>query len=168
MALLSMPLDERVLVCGQLSAREISVVEPMGVSCVVNNRPDSELGFFQTKSAKLERAARQSGVAYLHLPFSGDDLSADQVAAFRQAGREDLAQRESAEIAVLQAYLPARLSADEIAAAVQALVTEVATELGRPPAAGDMGRLMAAAKAQLAGRADMAQVSAAVKAALAG
>jgi len=92
----------------------------------------------------------------------------DSVAAFRQAGREDLAQRESAEIAVLQAYLPARLSADEIAAAVQALVTEVATELGRPPAAGDMGRLMAAAKAQLAGRADMAQVSAAVKAALAG
>lgn len=92
----------------------------------------------------------------------------DSVAAYQQAGRDDLAQRETAEIAVLQAYLPARLSADEITAAVQALVAEVAAELGRAPTAGDMGRLMAAAKAKLAGRADMAQVSAAVKAALAG
>ncbi len=92
----------------------------------------------------------------------------DSITAFEQAGRDDLAAKERAEAAVLQAYLPARLSAEEVAAAVQALVAEVAAELGRAPGAADMGKLMAAAKAALAGKAEMAQVSAAVKAALAG
>ena len=92
----------------------------------------------------------------------------DSITAFEQAGRDDLAAKEKAEAAVLQAYLPARLSAEEVATAVQALVAEVAAELGRAPGAADMGKLMAAAKAALAGKAEMAQVSAAVKAALAG
>lgn len=85
----------------------------------------------------------------------------DSVAAFRQAGRSDLVDKESAEIGVLEAYLPARLSAAEIEAAVAALVAELG-------AAGpaDMGRVMAAAKSRLAGGADMALVSAAVKQAL--
>jgi len=92
----------------------------------------------------------------------------DSISAFEQAGRDDLAAREKAEAAVLQAYLPARLGTEEIAAAVQAVVAQVSAELGRAPTAADMGKLMAAAKAALAGKADMAQVSAAVKAALAG
>jgi len=92
----------------------------------------------------------------------------DSIIAFEQADRDDLAAKEKAEVAVLQTYLPARLSAEEISAAVQALVADVATELGRAPGAADMGKLMAAAKAALAGKAEMAQVSAAVKAALAG
>ena len=92
----------------------------------------------------------------------------DSITAFEQAGRDDLAAKEKAEALVLQAYLPARLGAEEIAAAVQAVVTQVSAELGRAPAGADMGKLMAAAKAALAGKADMAQVSAAVKAALAG
>ena len=92
----------------------------------------------------------------------------DSIVAFEQADRDDLAAKEKAEVAVLQTYLPARLSAEEVAAAVQALVADVATELGRAPGAADMGKLMAAAKAALAGKAEMAQVSAAVKAALAG
>ena len=92
----------------------------------------------------------------------------DSITAFEQAGRDDLAAKERMEAAVLQAYLPARLSAEEVATAVQALVAEVAAELGRAPGAADMGKLMAAAKAALAGKAEMAQVSAAVKAALAG
>jgi uncharacterized protein YqeY len=85
----------------------------------------------------------------------------DSVAAFQQAGRTDLVDKENAEIKVLEAYLPQRLSADEIAAAVAAIVTE--TGAAGP---GDMGKVMGAAKARLAGKADMAQVSAAVKAAL--
>lgn len=85
----------------------------------------------------------------------------DSVAAFRQAGRSDLVDKESAEIAVLEAYLPARLSAAEIEAAVGALVAE----LGATGPA-DMGKVMAAAKSRLAGGADMALVSAAVKQAL--
>jgi len=85
----------------------------------------------------------------------------DSIAAFEQAARADLVAKEAAEVAVLQAYLPARLSADEVAAAVAALVAELGAS-----GPGDMGRVMAAAKTRLAGNAEMAQVSAAVKAAL--
>jgi uncharacterized protein YqeY len=87
----------------------------------------------------------------------------DSVTAYTQAQRMDLADKESAEIKVLEAYLPQRLSADEITAAV---ATIVATVGAKGPA--DMGKVMGAVKSQLAGKADMALVSQAVKAALAG
>ena len=85
----------------------------------------------------------------------------DSITAFQQAGRTDLVDKEAAELKVLETYLPARLSAEEIESEVQALVAELG-------AAGpaDMGRAMAAAKSRLAGKADMGLVSAAVKAAL--
>jgi uncharacterized protein len=86
----------------------------------------------------------------------------DSIAAFQQASRTDLVDKESAELKVLEAYLPARLSADEVITAVAALVTELGAT-----GPGDMGKVMGAAKARLAGKADMGQVSAAVKAALA-
>jgi hypothetical protein len=85
----------------------------------------------------------------------------DSIAAFQTAGRTDLVDKESAELAVLQAYLPARLSVDEITAAVAAIVASLGAA-----GPGDMGKVMAAVKAQLAGKADMGAVSAAVKAAL--
>lgn len=91
----------------------------------------------------------------------------DSIAAYEQAARQDLADREKAEMAVLQAYLPARMSEAEIAAAVQAIAAAFEADNNRKPTAADMGKLMAAAKAQLAGKADMGAVSAAVKAALA-
>jgi uncharacterized protein len=87
----------------------------------------------------------------------------DSIEAFEKAGRQDLADKEKAEAAVLQAYLPARLSADEVATEVKAIVAEVGA---KGPA--DMGKVMGAARQRLAGKADMGQVSAAVKAALAG
>ena len=87
----------------------------------------------------------------------------DSIDAFQKAGRQDLADKEQAEVAVLQGYLPARLSADEVAAEVKKIVAE--TGASGP---GDMGKVMGAAKQRLAGKADMGQVSAAVKAALAG
>ena len=87
----------------------------------------------------------------------------DSVAAYLLAQRQDLADKESAEIIVLQAYLPQRLSAAEVTTAVQAIVTELGAK-----GPGDMGKVMGAVKARLAGKADMGQVSAAVKAALAG
>ena len=86
----------------------------------------------------------------------------DSVAAFAQAGRTDLVDKETAEIRVLEAYLPQRLDAAQIEAEVARIVT--ASGAAGP---GDMGKAMAAAKAQLAGKADMALVSAAVKKALA-
>jgi uncharacterized protein YqeY len=87
----------------------------------------------------------------------------DSVAAFVQAGRQDLADIEQAEMAVLEVYLPQRLSAAEIDEAVKSIVASVGAT-----GPGDMGKVMGAVKSQLAGKADMGLVSAAVKAALAG
>ncbi len=92
----------------------------------------------------------------------------DSIEAYQKAERQDLADKEAAEMAVLQAYLPARLSADEIKAAVATRVQALAADLGRPRTGADMGKIMGAAKAQFTGKADMGQVSAAIKAALAG
>ena len=85
----------------------------------------------------------------------------DSIDAFNKAGRQDLVDIEEAEMKVLQVYLPARLSADEVAAEVKAIVAELGAS-----GPGDMGKVMGAAKAQLAAKADMASVSAAVKQAL--
>ncbi len=87
----------------------------------------------------------------------------DSIDAFQKAARQDLADKEAAEMAVLSAYLPARLSADEVAAEVRAIFAELGAS-----GPGDMGKVMGAVKTRLAGKADMGQVSAAVKAALAG
>ena len=87
----------------------------------------------------------------------------DSVAAYTQGGRKDLADKESAEITLLTAYLPARLSAAEVAAQIKAMVAETGATSMK-----DMGKVMALAKARLAGKADMGAISAAVKAALAG
>ncbi|MDI1273435.1 GatB/YqeY domain-containing protein [Polaromonas sp.] len=87
----------------------------------------------------------------------------DSIEAFQKAERKDLADKEAAELVVLQAYLPARLSAEEVATQVKAIVAELGAS-----GPGDMGKVMGAVKAKLAGKADMGQVSAAVKAALAG
>ncbi|MFZ5566319.1 MAG: GatB/YqeY domain-containing protein [Pseudomonadota bacterium] len=87
----------------------------------------------------------------------------DSVAAYLQAARQDLADKESAEIKVLEAYLPQRLSAEEVAASVRAIVAELGAK-----GPGDMGKVMGVVKTRLAGKAEMGQVSAAVKAALAG
>lgn len=85
----------------------------------------------------------------------------DSIAAFQQAGRTDLVDKESAEVTVLSAYLPQRLTAEEVLAEVNALVAEIGAA-----GPGDMGKVMGAAKTRLAGKADMGLVSAAVKQAL--
>lgn len=87
----------------------------------------------------------------------------DSISQFQQAGRTDLVDKESAELEVLQVYMPAALSDDEVAA-------EVANAVAESGAAGpqDMGKVMALLKGRLAGRADMSAVSTQVKAALTG
>lgn len=85
----------------------------------------------------------------------------DSISQFEQGGRQDLADREKQELALLQAYMPQALGDDEIAAAVTAAVAAAGAS---SPA--DMGKVMALLKPQLAGRADMSKVSAAVKAQL--
>jgi uncharacterized protein YqeY len=85
----------------------------------------------------------------------------DSISQFASAGRTDLVDKETAELHVLEAYLPQRLSAQEIAAEVTAIVAELGAS-----GPGDMGKVMGAVKTRLAGKADMGLVSAAVKQAL--
>ena len=87
----------------------------------------------------------------------------DSIAQFEAAGRNDLADAEKFEAELLSSYMPAGLSADEIVVAVAAAVSS--TGAAGP---GDMGKVMAVLKPQLAGRADMTEVSKLVKARLVG
>ncbi len=87
----------------------------------------------------------------------------DSIEAFEKAVRQDLADIEKAELLVLQAYLPQRMSADEVLVEVKAIVAELGAT-----GPGDMGKVMGVVKTRLAGKAEMSAVSAAVKAALAG
>ncbi len=82
----------------------------------------------------------------------------DSITQYEAAQRQDLADKEKFEVTVLTEYLPARLSDEEVAAAVNAAIASH----GKTPAA--MGKIMADLKAQLAGKADMAEVSKLVKA----
>lgn len=87
----------------------------------------------------------------------------DSIAQYEQAGRQDLADAEKREVAILSAYLPQQLSEAELAAAV---AKAVADSGAKSPA--DMGKVMAIVKPLVAGKADMGKVSALVKARLAG
>ena len=78
----------------------------------------------------------------------------DSVKIYREAKRDDMADKEAAEITVLQAYLPQQLSTDEIAAAVDKAITQTGAN-----GMADMGKVMGILKGELAGRADMAVVS---------
>ena len=86
----------------------------------------------------------------------------DSIEQFTAGGRQDLVDKEKAELVVLEGYLPARLGAGTIASEVAALVAEIGAS-----GPGDMGKVMAAARPRFTGRADMSLVSSAVKAALA-
>lgn len=86
----------------------------------------------------------------------------DSISQFEAGGRQDLADKEKAEVAVLSAYMPAAMSEAEVRAEVTAAVQ--ATGAAGPQ---DMGKVMAVLKPKLAGRADMTMVSGLVKAALA-
>ena len=85
----------------------------------------------------------------------------ESITQFEKGGRKDLADNEKAEVQVLSGYLPAQMSDAD----VQKLVESVISETGAS-SAKDMGKVMAALKARLAGKADMGKVSGLVKAKL--
>jgi len=87
----------------------------------------------------------------------------ESIAQFEKASRQDLADKEKAEIVVLSGYLPQRLSDAEIQKAIDSVISETGAS-----GAKDMGKVMAALKSRLAGRADMAAVSGLVKTRLSG
>ena len=87
----------------------------------------------------------------------------DSVSQYSAAGREDLADVERAEMVIIEAYLPAKLSDTEIEALITAAIAETGASTAR-----DMGKVVAIVKTKTAGRADMGQVSARIKAQLGG
>lgn len=82
----------------------------------------------------------------------------DSIDQFRKAGREDLVAKESAELEILQSYLPAQLTDAELRTLVEAAIAETGASGGQA-----MGKVMAVLKPRVAGRAEMGRVSAAVK-----
>jgi uncharacterized protein len=82
----------------------------------------------------------------------------ESIAQFQQGGRQDLAENETFEVAVLSAYMPQQMSDAEIDVEVTAAIAAAGAK-----APSDMGKVMAVLKPRLAGRADMAKVSARVK-----
>ncbi|GGL45442.1 GatB/YqeY domain-containing protein [Phycicoccus endophyticus] len=87
----------------------------------------------------------------------------EAAAAYHDAGREELAATEEAELAVLEGYLPAQLGEDELRSLVQRAVESTGAS-----GMADMGRVMKAAQAEVAGRAEGGRVAAVVKDVLAG
>ena len=82
----------------------------------------------------------------------------DSITQYENAGRQELADQEHSEIAIIEAYMPEGLSDDEISALIEAAIAETGAESIR-----DMGKVMAALKPKMQGRADMGKVGSKVK-----
>ncbi|KTE01785.1 aspartyl-tRNA amidotransferase [Sphingopyxis sp. H038] len=85
----------------------------------------------------------------------------ESITMFEQGGRQELADIEASEVAVIEDFLPAQLSDDDAAAAIKAIVVELGAESLK-----DMGKVMAAVKDRLGSQLDMSKASGWVKAAL--
>lgn len=82
----------------------------------------------------------------------------DAAEQYKDAGRDDLLEKELAEIAVFEAYLPAQLSDDELSDALKAIIAEVGAESMK-----DMGKVMGAAKTKIGSQADGKRINECVK-----
>jgi len=85
----------------------------------------------------------------------------ESIQLYEAGGRQELADAEKAEVAVIETFLPAQMDDEEAAAAIDAIVAETGAASVK-----DMGRVMAAVRERLAGQLDMAKASALVKARL--
>ena len=85
----------------------------------------------------------------------------DKAKIYTEAGRQDLADKENAEIEILNRYLPQMMSAEEIKTVVEAAIAETGAS-----SMADMGKVMSVLKTRLAGKADMGEVNKVLKAAL--
>jgi uncharacterized protein YqeY len=124
-------------------------------------RDDVALGTLSLLKSELVKASKEGGAS----GQIDDDLVVrvtrkevkkreEAIGVYRQAGREDSARREEAEMRVLRNYLPASLSEDQIEAEVRAVIDEV-----KPEGPKGFGMVMKAATARLAGRADGTEIA---------
>jgi uncharacterized protein YqeY len=114
------------------------------------------------KNAEIEKRAPLDGQEELDVLRSQAKRRIDAIDQFRDAGRTDLVERETAQIEVLKRYLPAEMPDDELAALVSSLITRVGATGPR-----DMGKVMAAAKAEAGDRVSGKRLSDTVRQALA-
>lgn len=82
----------------------------------------------------------------------------DSIEQYRQAGRDDLAQKEAEELAIIEEYLPGQLSDEEVADVIEEIITKTGAT-----SAKDMGKVMGPVMQQLKGRADGQKIQAIVK-----
>jgi hypothetical protein len=115
------------------------------------------------KNAEIDKRGDLSEEEEMKLLRSQVKQRQDSIEQFRQGGREDLAAREEAQVAILEAYLPQQMSDEELVAFVQQGIAE--TGAG---SAKDMGKVMGALTPRAQGRVDGRRLSAAVRDALAG
>ena len=113
------------------------------------------------KQVEVDTRAQLDDAAIIAILTKMVSQRRDSISQFDAAGRTDLADKERAELTIVEAYLPSPLSADEIAALVNAAIAKLgATQIK------DMGKVMNELRPELIGRADIAAVSATVKARL--
>ena len=123
---------------------------------------------FRLETIRLLRAAIQRKEVDDKIELGDQDVvqivqkmikqSTDAAQQFSSGGREDLADKEKAGIAILQGYLPEQLSEDEIASLIQQAIAETGANSMK-----DMGKVMGILKSRTQGRADMGAVSANIK-----
>ena len=107
---------------------------------------------------ELQKAAKENGADEVAVLQRERKRRLEAADAYREASRQDLADGEQREAAIIEAYLPAQLSDDELRAIVGDVVAETGAASPR-----DMGKVMSAAMPKVKGRADGKRVSAAVK-----
>ena len=115
------------------------------------------------KNAEIEKRHELSDDEVLDVVTREAKRRRESIEAFEKAGREDLVAKETAELTVLDSYLPDRLSDEELATLVDAAIAETGADSPK-----QMGEVMKALMPKLRGRADGGQVSALVKARLGG
>ena len=113
------------------------IIEAKTASAGIDELPDADVIRIITKLAKQ---------------------GADSAALYAQQNRQDLAAEESAQVAVMQEFLPKQLSADELAAEIRSIIAETGAASMK-----DMGKVMGVATKRLAGRADGKDISAKVR-----
>ena len=115
------------------------------------------------KNAEVEKRHELSDDEVLDVVTREAKRRRESIEAFEKGGREDLVAKETAELTVLDSYLPERLSDEELAALVDAAIAETGADSPK-----QMGEVMKALMPKLRGRADGGQVSALVKSRLGG
>jgi uncharacterized protein YqeY len=110
------------------------------------------------KNREVEKRGPLTDAEVLQAIIASCKQRQDSIEQFRQGGRQDLVDRESAELDILQSYLPAPLTAEELRALVGEAIREVQAASPR-----DMGKVMSALMPKVTGRADGKAVSALVR-----